>query len=615
MLLEYDWKQLKSDISPEQAFYIILLLIFWETVRAKQGKGEEISFCRENVAAAVRSVPDYDFKESMLQISERVAWEFLEQGKNAEDVKVLMSWLHRHLRQAQKAGSLRQSSLLLQHELCVLAEREGLFTTTPDGIKALLGALFEGVHFSDMLDMCSGMSYAGHELWERLAAGNAETFYTGEEIEPVFCSIARAWLYLSGEKRCKVIWRNILEPVTGGVAEQYDFITADLPRGTNRPLVCDDTDVRIKGFRNKKIYADWIFIEDMLGRLRQGGYGSALVTTGGLIRENEKQLRQQVIENDWLEAVITLPANLYANVHTTTELLIFHKGKPVERQNRILFIDISRFYCRQSRGAWELSIEGINAAREAFREFRQLDGISVIRERDELNRETVSWKPLSYLTQTDTGARTLKLEQAASIVRGAQLKPDEIRVSEGGVKFINVKDIQNERILYESAENVDETRLIEKPQFRIREDDILLTSKGTVIKLAIAGEPQMVSYISENITILRINRQMYHPYVLYDYLQSEEGRRALEGIQSGTTIRILSNANLKKLDIPAYPTDVMEKVGEELRRNRMEFDRQQRELTARFLAQKQKLEQELKNGLKKEARQDGENISESQHEK
>ena len=200
-------------------------------------------------------------------------------------------------------------------------------------------------------------------------------------------------------------------------------------------------------------------------------------------------------------------------------------------------------------------------------------------------------------------------------MRGAQLKPDEIRVSEGGVKFINVKDIQNERILYESAENVDETRLIEKPQFRIREDDILLTSKGTVIKLAIAGEPQMVSYISENITILRINRQMYHPYVLYDYLQSEEGRRALEGIQSGTTIRILSNANLKKLDIPAYPMDVMEKVGEELRRNRMEFDRQQRELTVRFLAQKQKLEQELKNGLKKEARQDGENISESQHEK
>ena len=125
----------------------------------------------------------------------------------------------------------------------------------------------------------------------------------------------------------------------------------------------------------------------------------------------------------------------------------------------------------------------------------------------------------------------------------------------------------------------------------------------------------MVSYISENITILRINRQMYHPYVLYDYLQSEEGRRALEGIQSGTTIRILSNANLKKLDIPAYPMDVMEKVGEELRRNRMEFDRQQRELTVRFLAQKQKLEQELKNGLKKEARQDGENISESQHEK
>lgn len=600
MPLEYDWKQLKSDISPEQAFYTILLLIFWETVRAEQNMGEEISFCRENVAAAVRSVPDYDFKESILQISERVAWELLEQEKNAEDVRALQTWLHRSLGQAWKTGELRQSSYALQRQLCVLAEREGLFTTTPDCIKTLLGDLFEDGYFKDMLDMCSGMSYAGYELWERLTAGNPEAFYTGEEIDPVFCGIARVWLYLSGARKSKVIRRNILETVTDEAVERYDFITADLPRGTNRPLVCDGRDARIKGFCNKKIYADWIFIEDMLGRLRQGGYGSALVTTGGLIRENEKQLRQQVIENDWLEAVITLPANLYPNVHTTTELLIFHKGKPIERQNRILFIDISRFSCRQNRGAWELSAEGRNAARESFREFRQLEGISVICGREELNRETVSWKPLSYLAQTDTGARTLKLEQAASIVRGAQLKPDEIRVSEGGVKFINVKDIQNEHILYESAENVDEARLIEKPQFRIREDDILLTSKGTVIKLAIAETPQMVSYISGNITILRVDRQMYHPYVLYDYLQSEEGRRALESIQSGTTIRILNNANLKKLDIPAYPMDAMEKIGEKLRQNRMEFDRQQRELTVRFLAKQQELEQELKEALKKE---------------
>lgn len=614
MLLEYDWKQLKGDISPEQVFYIMLLLIFWKTVQVEQNTGEESSFRRENVAAAVRGIPNYDFKESILQISEKIEWDFLEQEKTAEDVKTLTAWLHRNLRQAWKKGELQHRSRLLQRQLCEMAEREGLFTTTPDCIEALLGALFEGACFSDMLDMCSGMSYAGYALWKRVTAGSSEASYTGEEIEPIFCSIARISLYMAGVKQSKIIQRNILEPVTGEAASQYEFIVADLPRGNNRPLVCDGRDARIKGFCNKKIYADWIFIQDMLGRLRQGGYGIALVTTGVLFRENERQLRQQVIENDWLEAVITLPANLYANVHTTTELLIFHKGKPEERKNRILFIDISNFSYRQNRGAWELSAEGRNAAREAFRGFCQLEGISVICEREELNRETMSWKPLSYLTQMDTEAKTLKLEQAASIVRGAQLKPDEIRVGEGGVKFINVKDIQNEHILYETAENVDEARLIGKPQFRIRENDILLTSKGTVIKLAIAGEPQMVSYISGNITILRVNRQIYHPYVLYDYLQSEEGRRALESIQSGTTIRILNNANLKKLDIPAYPMDVMEKIGEKLRQNWLEYDRRQNELTARFLAQKQKLQQELKKELKKEAREDGENIFESQHE-
>lgn len=105
MLLEYDWKQLKSDISPEQAFYIMLLLIFEETVQVEQNTEEEAGFRRENVAAAVRGIPDYDFKEGILQISEKIG------------EKLRQNWLEYDRRQRELTAQFLAQKQKLQREL------------------------------------------------------------------------------------------------------------------------------------------------------------------------------------------------------------------------------------------------------------------------------------------------------------------------------------------------------------------------------------------------------------------------------------------------------------------------------------------------------------------
>ncbi len=606
MRIEYYWKELKNQLPPEQVFYITVLCLFQETIRVKQDRHSrrEESPGKESVAETVREVPDYDFKENMLRLSERIAWELLQQDMILDVLEELTEFLHKNLRRAKQAGELRKNLWLLQQEIWTLAEREGLLMPTPDSILWLMEELFCEIRVKDMLDMCCGTSCMGYAFWEKSTAGSSQKSYTGVEANPVLCSIAQIQLYLEEAGQYEVIQQDILEPDACEKTKTYDFIFADIPRGNNRPMVCDGRDRRIAAFEKKKIYTDWIFIQDLLMRLKEGGYAVALVTAGVLMRENEKQLRQQVIESDWLEAVISLPANLYTNVHTTTEMLIFHKGKQPERQNKVLFADIHAFRERQERNAYEISYEGIRIAREVFCNYRALDGMSVICDTKAMEQETLSWKPFNYLRGMSTGGGTIKLETVAEIVRGAQIKPEEIRISEGGVKFINVKDIQNEQICYETAENVDDARLTGKPQFRIREDDILLISKGTVIKLALAKKSEYTGYISGNITILRVNRSLYHPYVLYDYLQSGEGHDALECIQSGTTIRILNNTNLKKLDIPKYPAARMQEVGELLRQNQWEYDRRQKELTAEYLRQKKQLQERLKGGTD----EDGKNI-------
>ena len=113
--------------------------------------------------------------------------------------------------------------------------------------------------------------------------------------------------------------------------------------------------------------------------------------------------------------------------------------------------------------------------------------------------------------------------------------------------FINIKDIQNARLEFGQADRIQRTSSVCKAKFRISKDDILLTSKGAVLKAAIVEANPPEAYISGNITMIRVDQRKYDPYVLFEFLISEQGQIALERIQSGTTIRIISNASLQTL--------------------------------------------------------------------
>lgn len=469
------------------------------------------------------------------------------------------------------------------------AEGEGLYGVTPRSIQSLLEQLLCTFRVQRMADICSGLSVLGMHIWERLRqSGNAAT-YCGVEKDAVCCDIARMLLFFHGNAGGRVEREDILAVKREEPSVKYDLIISDLPRGNNKSVPCGYQDVRLKNFDRKSIYTEWLFIQDILSRLDEGGYAAVLVTPGALIRMNETELRRNVVNRDWLEAVITLPANLYPNTRVGTELLIFHKGKEEKRRNRILFADVSRFYFRERRNAYSILQAGIDKAVAAFQNYEALEGISVIAEKSDLEEQSCSLKPLRYLQKKEEGAkeRTIRLSEVAQIIRGAQIKTEDIRPQEEAEGyFINIRDIKDERILWKAAEKVSTAYFASKEKFRIREDDIVITSKGTAVKMAIADGLPRDTFASGNITIIRVDRSRYHPYILFEYLNSEKGRQALEAIQSGTTIRILNNANLKEFNVPLYEIDPMEKLGGQLKRSRQEFERKIAEVTEDYQSER-----------------------------
>jgi type I restriction enzyme M protein len=91
-----------------------------------------------------------------------------------------------------------------------------------------------------------------------------------------------------------------------------------------------------------KSKGDWAFISHMIETLNEHGRAGVVVPHGVLFRgSSEGRIRQRTIEENLLEAVIGLPANLFFGTGIPAAILIFNKQKS---SKNFLFIDASKHF-------------------------------------------------------------------------------------------------------------------------------------------------------------------------------------------------------------------------------------------------------------------------------
>lgn len=78
----------------------------------------------------------------------------------------------------------------------------------------------------------------------------------------------------------------------------------------------------------------------MIASLNADGIMGVVMPHGVLFRgSSEKAIRQGILEDDLLEAVIGLPAGLFYGTGIPASLLIINKAKPANRKGKLLFIN------------------------------------------------------------------------------------------------------------------------------------------------------------------------------------------------------------------------------------------------------------------------------------
>jgi type I restriction enzyme M protein len=218
---------------------------------------------------------------------------------------------------------------------------------TPGQVSTLLARLLSPKKGNTICDPACGsgslLIKVGREADER----NFALF--GQESNGTTHALCRMNMFLHGMDNFRIEWGDTLRNprlVEGDQLMKFDIVVANPPFSLEKWGIEEagaDPFHRYHRGLPPKSKGDYAFITHMIETAREGtGRVGVVVPHGVLFRgAAEGRIRQNLIQENLLEAVIGLPANLFFGTGIPAAILLFNKGKT---HGDVLFIDASREY-------------------------------------------------------------------------------------------------------------------------------------------------------------------------------------------------------------------------------------------------------------------------------
>ena len=220
-----------------------------------------------------------------------------------------------------------------------------------------------------------GMLTVAEETLRQLAAEHGKEVAThlyGQEINAETYAICKADLLLKGEGEAA-------DNIVGGPehstlsndafpAHEFDFMLSNPPYGkswkTDLERMGGKRDMRDARFViehagdpeyslvTRSSDGQMLFLANKLSKMKQGTAlgsriaevhnGSSLFT--GDAGQGESNIRRWIIENDWIEAIVALPLNMFYNTGIATYVWVLTNRKPEHRRGKVQLIDATGWH-------------------------------------------------------------------------------------------------------------------------------------------------------------------------------------------------------------------------------------------------------------------------------
>ncbi|MEZ2720175.1 type I restriction-modification system subunit M [Paenalcaligenes hominis] len=123
---------------------------------------------------------------------------------------------------------------------------------------------------------------------------------------------------------------------------------------------------------------DLAFVQHMIASLNAEGMAGVVMPHGVLFRgASEKRIREGILNDDLLEAVISLPSGLFYGTGIPACLLIINKNKPADRKAKVLFIN-GELEFQEGKNQNSLRPQDIKKIVQTFEDFAEIKRYSKV---------------------------------------------------------------------------------------------------------------------------------------------------------------------------------------------------------------------------------------------
>lgn len=272
-------------------------------------------------------------------------------------------------------------------------EEAGAHFTARDIIYLMTDLLVEGdkdslnqeVVTKTAYDMAMGTSQMLGCLTERIKQINedAEVNCFGQELNPETFAIAKADMLIKGGNPDDMKKGDTLShDYFSGY--QFDYIISNPPFGIDwkveKKAVEDENE---KGENGRFPYlpsisdGQMLFMQNGIAKLKDTGR-MAIIQNGSPLFNGDagsgpSNIRGMLLENDWLEAIVQLPTDMFYNTGISTYIWLVTKNKSPERAGKVQLIDASNMYEKRRKNLGnkrnDFTDKCIKAIVKAYKEF------------------------------------------------------------------------------------------------------------------------------------------------------------------------------------------------------------------------------------------------------
>jgi type I restriction enzyme M protein len=300
---------------------------------------------------------------------------------------------------------------------------------------------------------------------DRLRALNpqAQLEVFGQELNAETYAVCRSDMMLKGQDASHIAFGNSFSE-DHHEGERFDYLLANPPFGVEWKKV--EAEVRkeaeTQGFSGRfgaglpRINdGSFLFLQHMVAKMKrpeEGGSRLAIVFNGsplftGAAGSGESEIRRWIIENDWLEAVVALPDQLFYNTGISTYFWVVTNRKAPERCGKVQLLDAREYFVKMRKSLGEkrkqISEAQIEEITRLYGDFAESDKVKVFpNEVFGFLRITVE-RPLQLRWEVteETIATVLAAKATQKLGDDEQLAVRELLEAHQGAQFDTERDL------------------------------------------------------------------------------------------------------------------------------------------------------------------------------